>query len=83
MPNVKRGARKAFREWLNEQDRLKKFEYRNGRYRQMKRLYGDYVYAQDREMFDFEFGEAMRGAISGWDPKPWIVPREDGSVDRG
>jgi hypothetical protein len=47
-----RGKIRAFRELLNRQNleaggRL----HRNGRFHQLKRLYGDYLYAQDREKF--------------------------------
>lgn len=78
---AKRGARKAFREWLNATYGTDA-EYRNGRYRQRTRPYGDYVYAQDREMFEHEFAEAMRGKCPGFNPSPWIEV-ESSSDDEG
>lgn len=65
-PLIPRGKIKAFRELLNRQDAehgarqnekaITDFtrvstKHRNGRFRQLKRLYGDYLYAQDREKF--------------------------------
>lgn len=60
-PDIPRGAVKAFRELLNRRNQpahesktsgaLVDTRYRNGRYRQLKRPYGDYLYAQDREKF--------------------------------
>lgn len=60
---AKRGVFKAFRDYLNvrfagEKDR-KRGE--NGRYHQDTREYGDYLYFQDRAMFDVELERAMRG----------------------
>jgi hypothetical protein len=49
-------TKKAFREVLNA--RFAGTEnYRNGPYRQVKRGYGDYLYAQDRAKFDVEYAE--------------------------
>lgn len=67
---VKRGARKAFREYLNRVYAGSLF--RNGIYQQTKRPYGDYLYAQDREKFDYEFGMAMQGLSLGFDHTKWI-----------
>lgn len=64
-----RGTIKSFREYLN-----KKFEFTekhsNGRYRQKTRLYGDYIYNQDREQFMVE----LRYALEGNDHKDWTKP---------
>lgn len=74
-PIAKRGARKAFREFLNELGRSGK-NHRNGRYQQRTRGYGDYLYAQDREKFDVEFAEAMSGNYTarGFDRAKWVLP---------
>lgn len=47
-----RGAIKRFREHLNTV--CADENYRNGRYAQKKRGYGDYLYAQDRDKFFVE-----------------------------
>jgi hypothetical protein len=57
-------TRAAFRRLLNEQDLAERaarpkddVRHRNGRYQQQKRLYGDYLYHQDREKFDVDYQE--------------------------
>lgn len=57
-------TKKAFREHLNQQDleskRLAKDDAGygpKGRQKPTKRLYGDYLYAQDRGMFDHYYQE--------------------------
>lgn len=42
---------KQFREYLNKQD--KDINYRNGVYKQRTRKYGDYLWFQDREKFNW------------------------------
>lgn len=78
---AKRGALKAFREFLNTHCRNDRKHYHDGSgrhiYQQRTREYGDYLYAQDREMFDQEFRAAMRGEFPGFDSKPWRVHREN------
>jgi hypothetical protein len=49
-------TKKAFREYLNSFDDGEP-TYRNGRYHSTKRAYGDYLYAQDPEMFNVQFKE--------------------------
>ena len=62
-PEIPRGAIRIYREHLNQVN-ARAIEraaeagvggveprHRNGRYRQVKRLYGDYLYAQDRDKF--------------------------------
>lgn len=59
-PPAPRGTIKAFREHLNAKyagDR----KHRERRFEQKTRAYGDYLYAQDREKFDVELDEALRG----------------------
>ena len=46
-------TKKAFKEYLNE--KFKDPTYRNGKFKQLKRPYGDYLYSQDREQFDMEY----------------------------
>src|ERR1700730_17140288 len=70
---VKRGALKAFREHLNRT--CAGSLHRHYRFGQTKRPYGDYLYAQDREKFDYEFGMAMQGLSAGFDPTQWVHPR--------
>jgi hypothetical protein len=69
---AKRGARKAFRQFLNTLGRGK--THRNGRYQQRTRSYGDYLYFQDREKFEVEFAEAMSGNYTarGFDRASWV-----------
>ncbi len=47
---VKRGGNKAFREYLNTL--YPELKYRNWAYGNRTRWYGDYLFAQDRAMFD-------------------------------
>jgi len=64
---MKRGTIKSFREYLN-----RKFadhpNHRNGVYRQQTRGYGDYLYNQDRPMFETELQLALDGheCYSDW-----------------
>jgi hypothetical protein len=57
-------SRAAFRRFLNEQDLAERAakptqdtRHVHGRYHQQKRLYGDYLYHQDREKFDVDYQE--------------------------
>ena len=60
-PIIKRGDIKRFREHLNAENAAQiaranpdiNVMHRNGPYQQRKRLYGDYLYACDREKFMF------------------------------
>lgn len=67
---MKRGARAAFRRFLNETFKNSQ-KHRHHRFRQLKRGYGDYLYFQDRDMFEYELLYAMNGQAPGFDPKPW------------
>ena len=58
---MKRGDIKRFREHLNSQD-VGDSKHRHRNYRQRTRLYGDYLYAQDREKFDMELAEWLKDA---------------------
>ena len=52
-------TKKQYRELLNQQDadaRVKATES-NSKYRPSKRLYGDYLYSQDRDMFNNNYNE--------------------------
>jgi hypothetical protein len=52
-------TRKQYREKLNREIGLPdgRGKGKNGRYKPSKRLYGDYLYHQDREMFEVEYKE--------------------------
>ncbi len=70
--SAKRGARKAFREHLNVSCRgIPK--HRHNRYQQKTREYGDYLYHQDRDMFEVEFDLAMEGKSPGFDHTKWVT----------
>lgn len=68
----KRGARKAFREHLNVAFRNGP-KHRHNRYHQKTREYGDYLYSQDRDMFNVEFELAMDGKCPGFDHTKWVA----------
>ena len=53
MNTIKRGDIKNFKEYLNRIG-AEYPNHRNGRYHQLIRPYGEYLYHQDREMFDVE-----------------------------
>ena len=74
---IPRGKIKEFRELLNRENALVMdrenarqandpariaSKHRNGRYRQVKRLYGDYLYRQDRDKFMADIREWLREA---------------------
>lgn len=67
---MKRGTRAAYRKYLNEQFKDQP-KHRHYQYRQLKRGYGDYLYFQDRELFEYELLYAMDGQAPGFDPAPW------------
>ena len=52
-------TKKAFREYLNQQDLTSRnpISWKNNRYHQRTRLYGDYLYSQDKIMFDVNYQE--------------------------
>ncbi|HYP26369.1 MAG TPA: hypothetical protein VE262_06610 [Blastocatellia bacterium] len=54
-------TKKAFREELNRQDAEQQAnggsKHKNYQYHQLRRLYGDYLYFQDREKFNVNFEE--------------------------
>ena len=69
--NAKRGALKAFREYLNK--RFSHLSYTNRRWGQITRSYGDWVYFQDRDMFDEMFSRAMEGRdFEGFDHTKYL-----------
>jgi hypothetical protein len=69
---AKRGAIKAFRELLNKT--YTGHPHAHNRYRQRTRWYGDYLYAQDRDKFEYEFQSALQGEYRslGFDPTMWV-----------
>lgn len=52
-------TKKAFRSFLNKIDEESNnpINHKHGRYQQRKRLYGDYLYHQDREKFEVTYKE--------------------------
>lgn len=54
--NMKK-TKKEFRKYLNNAFPKEKGLWKNGRYHQIKREYGDYLYYQDRIMFDNHYDE--------------------------
>lgn len=79
MPNVlvngsilaKRGVFAAFRKHLNELHKDSPL-YRNRRWNQRVRGYGDYLFAQDRPMFDEALWRALQGRdFPGFDWNQW------------
>jgi hypothetical protein len=58
---VKKGQMKAFREYLNSRFSPSEGRWRNNKFVQRKRLYGDYLYYQDRALFD----ECLKQANAG------------------
>lgn len=62
-PKLKRGTIKRFREYLNAKFAMseKHTGGRSGQYQQKTRLYGDYLYHQDREQFKVELKYALAG----------------------
>ena len=70
---IKKGAIKAFRQYLNEKFKDSP-KYKNWQWHQETRGYGDYLYHQDRAMFDEAFSRALRGNdpdFVGFDGKKW------------
>lgn len=80
MIKYKRGTVKAFREFLNTMS-LSGPLHRNGAYHQKTRLYGDYLYAQDRDKFFYDLEDAMQGLIAGFDPAPYKVGDHNENVN--
>lgn len=59
---IPRGEIKRFREYLNKLDSERMGpKHKHGHYHQLKRLYGDYLYNQDREKFMVELREWLAG----------------------
>lgn len=58
---MKRGTIKSFREYLNSKYRMRVANWRHNQFRQVSREYGDYLYFQDRAMFDICLKDALAG----------------------
>jgi hypothetical protein len=58
---MERITKKKFQEMLNAMDAgsAKPISYRNNQYHQKTRLYGDYLRAQDPEMFNANYAEYL------------------------
>jgi hypothetical protein len=58
-------TRKEFREHLNQKFPFKADDVGKGdrnQYKARKRAYGDYLWHQDREMFEMDYQEYLKGA---------------------
>jgi hypothetical protein len=65
MTSIPRGKIKEYREKLNrEHEAAGSVKYRHGRYQQRTRLYGDYLYAQDREHFMINLREWLESSLT-------------------
>jgi hypothetical protein len=82
---MKRGAIKAFRDYLNhnfggrvDDPSFQGTPWRNNQYHQAKRAYGDYLYSQDRDMFNENLGRALRGdkQFEGFNFELWATKGE-------
>ena len=86
---MRRGVIKAFRDYLNKAYPVISIDgsdsrHRNNQFHQDTRPYGDYLYFQDRSMFNNLLSEAMRGAevrpgeprYPGWDHYYWASHRQ-------
>lgn len=70
---AKRGVFAAFRSYLNEHYKDSP-KHRNHVWHQETRGYGDYLYHQDRQMFDEALWRAMQGRdFYGFDWRKWLV----------
>jgi hypothetical protein len=71
---IKRGDIKRFREYLNSQD-VGDSKHRHLNFQQRTRLYGDYLYHQDRERFNVELEEWLKSQnepkAASHTPGPW------------
>lgn len=52
-------TKKQFRQYLNNKYGVDTQKWGNGNYAARKRAYGDYLYNQDREMFNIEYAKFM------------------------
>ena len=76
---AKRGVIKAFREYLNDYHKDER-RWKNFRFQQRIRGYGDYLYAQDRAKFHVTLQEVLFGkfkAVYDFDYTLWLVPDHD------
>jgi len=70
---AKRGVFAAFRKHLNELH-ANSPKYRNWGWHQESRGYGDYLFFQDRPMFDEALWRALQGRdFPGFDYKRWLA----------
>ena len=58
---IPKRTKKAFRQYLNEQAEKHGYKHKNFRFGQRVRPYGDYLYAQDRDMFNENYGRWLKG----------------------
>lgn len=70
---MKRGLLKSFRDYLNKKYPLELGRHKNFKYHQRIRLYGDYLYQQDRVMFNVYLTQALNGEEEFLDWKREII----------
>lgn len=58
---MKRGTITAFKKYLNQRFPAVKGLWKNNQYGNKTRDYGDYLYSQDRNMFNARLKEALNG----------------------
>lgn len=74
---AKRGVYAAFRKHLNELY-AEQPNYKNHVWHQETRKYGDYLYHQDRAMFDEALWRALQGRdFPGFNHKKWLTTEEN------
>lgn len=62
--NMKRETITAFKKYLNEKYPAINGLYKNNQYGNKTRNYGDYLYAQDREMFNANLTSTLAGHMN-------------------
>lgn len=50
-------SKKDFRDFLNKLEEKDGYKWHNGRYGATKRKYGDYLYSQDRDLFECNYSD--------------------------
>lgn len=59
--SMKRGTITAFKKYLNKKFPVKTDPFKNNQYGNITRNYGDYLYSQDRDMFNAILIQALNG----------------------
>ncbi len=80
---ARRGVFAAFRAYLNEKHAGSE-KYRHEVWHQESRGYGDYLYYQDRPMFDEALWRALQGRdFPGFDWRAWLVTPNERATNDG